>query len=76
MNNRLLETLRFDKPTESCGRNGYYKSAGIEVFRFGDTVRLTGITSRGKAAIGHIEIPVSAIAQLNALLRKAHEGNR
>lgn len=71
---------------ESCGRNGYLKTSGLEVDLVGSDVLLHAVTSRGEVSEKtRIVLPVAEIDQFVTVLRSAklvdklfasaHEGN-
>lgn len=55
-----MKLLKFSRGTHFLGRNGFFKSAGLEIdtFQSRDIVEIVPLTSRMAAARCCIEIPI------------------
>jgi hypothetical protein len=65
-----MKTIKFTRTTSFLGRNGEFKSIGIDVERFNDNVIIEPITSRNLTGRAKIVIPVESISRLIKILKK------
>src|SRR5512137_651482 len=62
--------MNFTKTVSFIGRNGCFKSTGLDILKLGNVVTIQPITSKGVAGRCMIEIPFGDIPSLIAELEK------
>lgn len=59
-----IKTILFNKQSNFLGRNGEFKSVGLEIVKYGDEFLLYPITTKGMTARCYVSIPCDSIKEL------------
>ena len=72
-----MKRIKFTRTTSFLGRNGEFKSIGLNITQFGDDViNITPITSRNLTGRAKIVIPVESLPKLIKILKKYKKENK
>jgi len=66
----MFSTIKFSRMLTFLGRNGTFKSSGMEISQDGNDIDLYPLTSRGDTGRSRISIPLEDVPALIAELQK------
>lgn len=69
-----MSQIKYETQVWGTGRNGTYYQMGLDLYTFGtdgiSVLEISGITSKGKVAVGGLQIPKENIQELIDELEK------
>jgi hypothetical protein len=71
-----MKELKFTRTTTFLGRNGEFKSIGLNIYPLEDIISIRPITSRGLTGRARICIPVESLPKLIKILKKLRKENK
>ena len=71
-----MKTIKFTRTTTFLGRNGEFKSIGLDIAQFGDHINIRPITSKNLIGRAKIAIPIESLPKLIKILKKYKKDNK